>query len=97
MFDSSSEASAGPLTALIPRHVLCLVGSELDFDDLVWTLDDVGAGDFSLDRAHFESEPDPRMSHAFRASVMQPASFTDDDRAAVAEHDSVAYVVSPPV
>jgi hypothetical protein len=83
-------------TALIPHHILCLVGSDLDFGDLERTLDEVGGGGFSLDREYSEYEPDPRMPRAFEASLTAP-TFTDADHEAVAEHDTVAYVFSPPV
>jgi hypothetical protein len=50
-----------------------------------------------LDQQFSILEPDPRMPKAFEASAdrVEP-SFGDDDRAAVAAHRAVAYVLSPP-
>jgi hypothetical protein len=81
------------MSDLQPRHILCVVGVGLDLDLIENVAVEVG---FTLDHEYSELEPDPRMTTAFRACLSN-ASFTDDDWAAVAAHDSVAYVVSPPM
>nr|WP_052478252.1 hypothetical protein [Kibdelosporangium sp. MJ126-NF4]CEL17117.1 hypothetical protein [Kibdelosporangium sp. MJ126-NF4]CTQ91654.1 hypothetical protein [Kibdelosporangium sp. MJ126-NF4] len=85
------------MTAIVkPRHVLCAIGSGLDFETVEEVTRRFGGPEFTVDREYFENEADPRMVDAFKA-CMAEASFADADRAAVAEHDSVAYVLSPPM
>jgi hypothetical protein len=79
-----------------PRHVLCVVGEGLDFDVVGKVVAVVGGVGFSLDDEYSQHEPDDRMTTSFRACLCN-ATFTDDDWAAVAAHDSVAYVLSPPL
>jgi hypothetical protein len=81
--------------SIYPRHALCFLGSRIDLDvvrDLVRTAA-VGA---MFDPEESRTEPDPRMPVAFQASLAN-ATFTDADVAAVAAHDTVAYVLSPPI
>jgi hypothetical protein len=79
-----------------PRHVLCALGSGLDFGMVENIVADVGGAGFSLDQEYSQPAPDPRMSTAFRACLSN-ATFTDSDWESVAAHDSVAYVLSPPM
>ncbi|ALG12659.1 hypothetical protein [Kibdelosporangium phytohabitans] len=79
-----------------PRHVLCAIGSGLDFGAVEEVVRQAGGLGFTVDREYSEHEADPRMADAFKA-CMAEASFTDADWAAVAEHDSVTYVLSPPM
>ncbi|WP_319054380.1 hypothetical protein [Streptomyces europaeiscabiei] len=89
-----------PASGVTPRHVLCAVGVGLDPDVLSRVVDEAGGGDFELDE--FQREPDPRMREAFEAAVgareaTNDDEFGEDDWAAVDAHDSVAYVLSPPI
>jgi hypothetical protein len=78
------------------RHVLCFTGSWSSLDDVAAIVREVGGSDFRLDRKYSVLEPDPRMGEAFEASADRISrSFGDDDRAAVAAHSAVAYVLSP--
>jgi hypothetical protein len=79
------------------QHVVCVVGAKLDFSRLAEVVDRVGGPGFELDQEYCLDEPDPRMPEAFDVSAdLVVPSFTDRDRAAVAEHRAVAYVLGPP-
>jgi hypothetical protein len=80
---------------IYPRHVLCVLGARLDLD-VVGQLVRAAAIGATFDPAEASTEPDPRMPAAFQASLTN-ATFTDADTAAVAAHDTVAYVLSPPI
>ncbi|MDX3524820.1 hypothetical protein [Streptomyces scabiei] len=91
---------AVPASGVAPRHVLCAIGVGLDPDVISRVVEEAGAGEFELDE--FEREPDPKMREAFDAALMfsrttRDIAFGDDDWAAVDAHDSVAYVLSPPI
>jgi len=75
------------------RHVLCVLGTGLDLDEVA---DVAGKEGFELDWEYSEAESDARMREAFEACAAR-ASFTADDWAAVEAHDTVAYLLSPPV
>jgi hypothetical protein len=78
------------------QHVLCVVGVDLDFDRLAELTERVGGPEVALDYDACQHEPDPRMVKAFEVSADRVApSFGEEDRAAVAEHRAVAYVVGP--
>lgn len=78
------------------QHVVCLVGAKLDMDHLTEVVARVGGPGFELDGEYSQNEPDPRMVEAFEVSADRVVpSFTDKDRAAVAEHRGVAYVLGP--
>jgi len=80
----------------ISQHVVCVVGAKLDFDRLAEVIERIGGPGFALDRDYCLDEPDPRMPEAFDVSADRVVpSFTDRDRAAVAEHRGVGYVVGP--
>ncbi|MGW5644936.1 hypothetical protein ACWEV3_36405 [Saccharopolyspora sp. NPDC003752] len=76
-----------------PLHVLCVLGTGMDFDVVEAAARAFGGPFFSLDRESSEHEHDPRMPDAFEACLAQ-LTFTDDDWTAVEEHDSVAYVLA---
>ncbi|MGW1270379.1 hypothetical protein [Streptomyces sp. NPDC002491] len=89
-----------PESGVMPRHVLCAVGVGLDPDVLNRVVEAAGAEDFIVDE--LQQYPDPRMREAFGASLdarrpTRDDEFGDDDWAAVDAHDSVAYVLSPPI
>jgi hypothetical protein len=73
-----------------------VIGAGLDFDMVASVAAEVGGDGFTLDDEYSQHEPDERMTTSFRACLCN-ATFTDDDWAAVAAHDSVAYVLSPPL
>jgi hypothetical protein len=77
-----------------PRHVLCVLGSGLDFGMVADVVADVGGAGFSVDEEYSQRVPDPRMAMAFRACLSNQ-TFTEADWDSVAAHDSVAYVLSP--
>lgn len=78
------------------QHVMCVVGADLDLDKSAEIVAEVGGPGFDLDTEYSQAQPDPRMVEAFDVSAdLVVPSFTDDDRAAVAEHRSVAYVLGP--
>jgi hypothetical protein len=79
------------------QHVLCLIGAKLDFDRIAEVLERVGGDGFTLDPEYSQNEPDPRMDDAFAVSADRvDPSMTDADRAAIAGHTAVAYVITPP-
>lgn len=79
-----------------PRHVLCVLGSGLDFDVVEKVVAEVGGPGFSVDLERFQQAHDPRMPRSFDASLAN-VSFTESDWGAVETHDSVVYVLSPPM
>ncbi|BCJ31806.1 hypothetical protein [Actinocatenispora sera] len=85
------------LDQLLPRPVLCVLGVGLDPETVRKVAAGAGAAaGFTLDDEDFEPDRDPRMTRAFEASLAR-ASFTDADWAAVARHDSVAYLLPRPM
>ncbi len=86
------------MAAVIPRHVLCILGNWRDLDGVETIVGRVGGSGFQLDRNFSHLTPDPRMVQAFQASYdrVQP-SMTDEDWQAIGEHSAVAYVLSPPL
>lgn len=78
--------------------MVCVVGTGLDLDAMDALVQDVGGPGFELDQEESQSDPDARMRTAFEYSMdrVNP-SFTDDDWDAIDDHDSVAYVLSPPI
>ncbi|WP_433331707.1 hypothetical protein [Spirillospora sp. CA-294931] len=79
------------MTAVLPRHILCVLGSGMDLDEIARIAAKEG---FRLDPP--ETEFDPRMPAAFTACLAE-ASFTDADWQAVESHDTVAYLISLPL
>ncbi|MFD0823694.1 hypothetical protein ACFQ0D_36435, partial [Micromonospora zhanjiangensis] len=83
-------------SALPPRHVLCVLGSDLDLDLVERVTRDAGGSAVLLDRDYSQRAADPRMPRAFEAATAT-TGWSDADRAAVAGHDTVAYLMSPPM
>jgi hypothetical protein len=78
------------------QHVMCVVGADLDLDKCAEIVAEVGGPGFDLDADYSQRDPDPRMVEAFEVSAdLVVPSFTDEDRAAVAEHRAVAYILGP--
>jgi hypothetical protein len=83
---------------IVPRHVVCVLGTWTSWDDVERVVREVGGEGFALDDDYSALGADPRMVRAFEASRDRVTpSFTDDDVAAVREHRAVAYVLSPPL
>ncbi|MER6993690.1 hypothetical protein ABT337_30815 [Saccharopolyspora hirsuta] len=80
-------------TSVQPLHVLCVLGSGMDLDGVELAVRAIGGPFFSLDRDESRAEHDPRMPDAFAACLAE-LTFTDADWDAVADHDSVAYVLA---
>lgn len=76
-----------------PLHVLCVLGSGMDFAAIEHVVGALGGPLFTLDREASEHEHDPRMPVAFKA-CLAGLTFTDADWDAVDHHDSVAYVLA---
>ena len=78
------------------QHVMCVVGADLDLDKCAEIVAEVGGPGFDLDADYSQRDPDPRMAEAFEVSAdLVVPSFTDEDRAAVADHQAVAYILGP--
>ncbi|MGV9773700.1 hypothetical protein [Streptosporangium sp. NPDC003464] len=82
--------------AVKPRHVLCVLGSDLDVETVREVVGDVAGIGFTVDREGHRRAFDPRMPRSFEA-CMADVSFTESDWEAVKGHDSVVYVLSPPM
>ena len=80
---------------IYPRHVLCVLGAGLDLDVVAEVVREANAG-ATFDPQDAAPGHDPRMPVAFQTSLAN-ATFTAADVAAVAAHDTVAYVLSPPI
>ncbi|GAA3112398.1 hypothetical protein [Streptosporangium carneum] len=81
---------------VLPRHALCALGSGLDLRTVEEVVARAGGPGFVVDRDAFLSVHDPRMSRAF-AACLTDGSFAESDEEAVRRHDSVVYVLSPPM
>ncbi|MGH8876008.1 MAG: hypothetical protein ACRD0P_01480 [Stackebrandtia sp.] len=81
---------------IYPRHVMCFLGTGLDLEHCRKVAAEVGGEEFTLDDEYSDTEADPNMPQAFESSLTVD-SFTDSDWAAVDQHDSVAYILSPPM
>lgn len=78
--------------------MVCVVGTGLDLDAVDALAREVGGPGFGLDHEESRPDPDPRMRTAFEYSMDRSRpSFTDQDWAAIDGHDTVAYLLSPPI
>ena len=83
--------------SVLPRHVICVLGPENWLGTARIVLERFGQG-FRFDEEYSQDEPDERMLRAFEVSYDRVApSMTHSDWAAIDEHASVAYVLSPPL
>ena len=96
----------GPLytgaSSVKPRHVLCVLGSDRDLKplrDAANAAISTFATGFSVDETYSQAEPDERMSQSFTAcrDRVAPDAWTEGDEEAVANHQSVLYVLGPPM
>ncbi|MCG2625524.1 hypothetical protein L6654_02725 [Bradyrhizobium sp. WYCCWR 13023] len=83
-----------------PRHVLCFLGKDdglLHPPKAVATM--IADFGFEIDRTYSQAKPDPHMERSFGVCWDRtfPNAWSAADEAAVANHKSVLYVLSPPM
>ena len=89
-----------PSSAVKPRHVLCFLGKDESLlhppKAVANTITDFG---FEIDRTYSQAQPDPHMARSFGVcwDRVFPNAWSAADEAAVANHKSVLYVLSPPM
>ncbi|MET3909628.1 hypothetical protein ABID59_003985 [Bradyrhizobium sp. S3.3.6] len=89
-----------PSSAIKPRHVLCFLGKNESLlhppKAAANTIADFG---FEIDRTYSQAQPDPHMARSFAVcwDRVFPNAWSTADEAAVANHKSVLYVLSPPM
>ena len=80
-----------------PRHVICFLGEWKSLTVAEKIVSEFGKG-FTLDLEYSMSMPDVRMEKAFSASIDRVSkTFTSEDWARVKRHNTIAYVLSPPI
>ena len=80
-----------------PRHVICFLGEWKSMDAVEKTVKAFGRG-FSVDREYSQVGADARMTKAFAVSLDRVTNtFTEQDHARIKRHNTVAYVLSPPM
>lgn len=83
-----------------PRHVLCFLGKD---DSLLHppkaVAQTIAGFGFEIDRTYSQLQPDPHMERSFSVcwDRVFPNAWSAADEAAVANHTSVLYVLSPPM
>ncbi|WP_064684043.1 hypothetical protein [Rhizobium bangladeshense] len=103
----SFAAQASPETitqdeasSVTPRHVLCFLGRDRDLSRLSeaagQAIRDFATG-FSVDEDYSQAEPDNRMSRSFDVcwDRVEPDAWDEADEKAVADHQSVLYLLGP--
>lgn len=89
-------------STVTPRHVLCFLGGANALaplsDAASATIREVATG-FTIDHTYSQDKPDSRMSRSFGVSWdrVQPNAWSSADEAAVEKHQSVLYVLGPPM
>ncbi|WP_434734183.1 hypothetical protein NL154_24290 (plasmid) [Rhizobium sp. YTUHZ044] len=99
--DTSPETIAQEeASSVTPRHVLCFLGRDRDLSRLseaaAKAIRDFATG-FSVDKDYSQAEPDDRMSRSFDVcwDRVEPDAWNETDEKAVADHQSVLYVLGP--
>lgn len=93
----AATAKANRQSAVKPRHVICFLGEWGSLEPAAKIVDAFGNG-FTLDREYSLTQADERMEQAFMISKDRVApSFVDEDWKRIARHNTVAYVLSPPI
>lgn len=102
--DSSGEEPVTQADAagssITPRHVICFLGKDRDLaplsDAASQAIRDFATG-FSVDETYSQAEPDDRMDQSFAVcwDRVEPDAWTPADEEAVADHQSVLYVLGP--
>lgn len=97
-FSDYARGKAAPEELSVkPRHVICVLGEWKSLQIVEKTVSEFGRG-FSLDKEYSKTEPDQRMEKAFSACLDRVyKTFTNNDWAKVKRHNTVAYVLSPPI
>ncbi|MFB6415810.1 MULTISPECIES: hypothetical protein [Bradyrhizobium] len=99
-FANDQQGATMPPSPVKPRHVLCFLGKDERLlqppKALARTIADF---DFEIDRTHSQARPDANMARSFGVcwDRVFPKAWTASDEAAVANHKSVLYVLSPPM
>ncbi|TQF27707.1 hypothetical protein UNPF46_29550 [Bradyrhizobium sp. UNPF46] len=97
-FANDQQGATMQPSSVKPRHVLCFLGKD---DRLLQppkavakTIADFG---FEIDRTYSQAKPDPNMARSFGVcwDRVFPKAWSAADEAAVANHKSVLYVLSP--
>ncbi|MGO7182457.1 hypothetical protein ACCT14_20330 [Rhizobium brockwellii] len=94
---TQNEAEESSVT---PRHVVCFLGKERDLsrlsDAASQAIRDFAIG-FSIDEDYSQSEPDDRMSQSFAVcwDRVEADAWSPADEDAVADHQSVLYILGP--
>ncbi|TAV84648.1 hypothetical protein [Rhizobium leguminosarum] len=94
---TQNEAEESSVT---PRHVVCFLGKERDLsrlsDAASQAIRDFATG-FSIDEDYSQSEPDDRMSQSFAVcwDRVEANAWSPADEDAVADHQSVLYILGP--
>ncbi|MBB4273298.1 hypothetical protein GGE12_001052 [Rhizobium mongolense] len=94
---TQTEAKGSSVT---PRHVLCFLGKKRDLTPLsraaTQAIRDFATG-FSVDDDYSQAEPDDRMEQSFAVcwDRVEPKAWNPADEEAVADHQSVLYVLGP--
>ncbi|CAN7707176.1 hypothetical protein LJR066_005759 [Acidovorax sp. LjRoot66] len=95
-------AVSAPEPSVQPRHVLCFLGKsghQTQLKEAVSRAVREFATGFSVDEEYSIAEPDDRMPRSFTVNRDRVASnaWTAADEKAVASHQSVLYVLGPPM
>ncbi|PDT11093.1 hypothetical protein [Rhizobium sp. M1] len=97
---SPESAIREEASSVTPRHVLCFLGKDRDLSRLseaaVQAIRDFADG-FSVDEEYSQAEPDDRMSRSFDVcwDRVEADVWNEADEKAVADHQSVLYVLGP--
>ena len=82
----------------VPKHILCVVGNWSSFEDVRTAVMLASDSVFTIDEEYSLLTAEPRMVDSFEScSDRSRPSWTEEDRDAVARHQAVVYVMSPPV
>ena len=97
-FANDQQGTTMQPSSVKPRHVLCFLGKNESLlqppKAVAKTIADFG---FEIDRTYSQAKPDPHMSRSFGVcwDRVFPKAWSASDEAAVANHKSVLYVLSP--
>lgn len=95
---TTSHPGKQPMSTILPRHVICVLGTWRDLDEVDAVVRQQGVPGFELDREYSQLSPDSRMTSSFEVSYDRVSpSMTDEDWNHVQHHTAVAYVLSPPI
>ncbi|QHP71953.1 hypothetical protein EI171_34470 [Bradyrhizobium sp. LCT2] len=99
-FANDQQGTSMQPSSVKPRHVLCFLGKD---DSLLQPPKAVARTiadfNFEIDRTYSQAKPDPHMERSFGVcwDRVFPNAWSAADEAAVANHKSVLYVLSPPM